>query len=268
MLGIEKESYLNKEEIIKLAEGLYKSVLDANQYYLIMLQYEEFYEIYSDEMNLSPAFYKVVYGALQKACFMEIAKLYDKTKNAVSIGWLLKCCENNLDLFREYRGTITNNKDGIEETFQIPYQHYLKPTEECFYVNKVKSQREILKLCDIPNNEKVPVRIDLKFSDFLGLYQQRFNSLSKKQEKIRVQRNEIYAHNDRKQMLGKEKIWKNSYITHSDIKELIDFAFDCTKLLIGVLTGIVKPEKYTNIKDWENTLKLIKVTLKNQNNTK
>ena len=71
-----------------------------------------------------------------------------------------------------------------------------------------------------------------------------------------------------KQMLGKEKIWKNSYITHSDIKELIDFAFDCTKLLIGVLTGIVKPEKYTNIKDWENTLKLIKVTLENQNNTK
>ena len=66
----------------------------------------------------------------------------------------------------------------------------------------------------------------------------------------------------------KKKYGRIVNITHSDIKELIDFAFDCTKLLIGVLTGIVKPEKYTNIKDWENTLKLIKVTLENQNNTK
>ena len=53
---------------------------------------------YNNEMNLSPAFYQVVYGALQKACFMEIAKLYDKTKDVVSVGLLLKYCRDNLDL--------------------------------------------------------------------------------------------------------------------------------------------------------------------------
>ena len=32
---------------------------------------------YAEEMKVSPAFYHTVYDALMKACFMEIAKLYD-----------------------------------------------------------------------------------------------------------------------------------------------------------------------------------------------
>ena len=67
---------MDKEKLIKLAEDLYQSAFDANAYYAIMMQYREMSKKYNDEMNLSPAFYQVVYGALQKACFMEIAKLY------------------------------------------------------------------------------------------------------------------------------------------------------------------------------------------------
>ena len=70
---------MDKEKLIKLAEDLYQSAFDANAYYAIMMQYREMSKKYNNEMNLSPAFYQVVYGALQKACFMEIAKLYDKT---------------------------------------------------------------------------------------------------------------------------------------------------------------------------------------------
>lgn len=105
---------MDKEKLIKLAEDLYQSAFDANAYYAIMMQYREMSKKYNNEMNLSPAFYQVVYGALQKACFMEIAKLYDKTKDVVSVGLLLKYCRDNLDLFPEYRDIVTIKEDGRE----------------------------------------------------------------------------------------------------------------------------------------------------------
>ena len=219
---------------------------------------------YNNEMNLSPAFYQVVYGALQKACFMEIAKLYDKTKDVVSVGLLLKYCRDNLDLFPEYRDIVTIKEDGREYSFQVPYQHHLKPTEECFYENEVKSQREILKLFDTPDFEKIPVRVNLTFSEFLELYQKRFCSLSKKQENIRVQRNKIYAHNDEKHILTEEKVWDKNPVTYPDIQELIDFALDCTRLILGALTGVSRAVSYGNIDDMEGTLMLAKLGLKYQ----
>lgn len=196
---------MKKEKLIKLAEDLYQSAFDANAYYMIMTQYREVSKKYNDEMNISPAFYQVVYGALQKACFMEIAKLYDKTKDAVSIGVLLKHCKDNIDVFPE-----------------VPYQHHLKCSEECFYNDEVKSQREILRIFNTPDFEKTPVRVELTFSEFLELYQKRFNSLSKKQENIRVQRNKIYAHNDENRILTEERVWEKNPVTYPDIQELIE----------------------------------------------
>lgn len=55
---------MDKEKLIKLAEDLYQSAFDANAYYAIMMQYREMSKKYNDEMNFSPAFYQVVYGAL------------------------------------------------------------------------------------------------------------------------------------------------------------------------------------------------------------
>ena len=256
---------MDKEKLIKLAEDLYQSAFDANAYYSIMIQYREMSKKYNDEINLSPAFYQVVYEALQKACFMEIAKLYDKTSDAVSIGLLLKYCRDNLDLFPEYRDTVTIKEEGKEYSFQVPYQHYLKPKEECFYKDEVKSQREIQKLFAASDYDKVPVRIDLTFSEFLRLYQKRFYSLSKKQENIRVQRNKIYAHNDENHILTEKKVWDKNPVTYLDIQELIDFALDCTRLILGVLTGISRAENYGNIDDLEGTLIFARLGLKYQN---
>ena len=182
---------MEKEKLIKLAEDLYQSAFDANAYYAIMMQYREMSKKYNDEMNLSPAFYQVVYGALQKACFMEIAKLYDKTKDVVSVGLLLKYCRDSLDLFPEYRD-------------------------------------------------------------------------SKKQENIRVQRNKIYAHNDEKHILAEENVWDKNPVTYPDIQELIDFALDCTRLILGALTGVSRAVSYGNIDDMEGTLMLAKLGLKYQ----
>lgn len=91
---------------------------------------------------------------MQKACFMEIAKLYDKTKDVVSVGLLLKYCRDNLDLFPEYRDIVTIKEDGREYSFQVPYQHHLNQRKNVSMKNEVKSQREILKLFDTPDLKK------------------------------------------------------------------------------------------------------------------
>ena len=66
---------MDKEKLIKLAEDLYQSAFDANAYYAIMMQYREMSKKYNDEMNLSPAFYQVVYGALQN-CMIKQKTLF------------------------------------------------------------------------------------------------------------------------------------------------------------------------------------------------
>lgn len=253
---------MEKERLIKLAEDLYQEAFDANAYFLIMKQYGKLSSKYKAEMNLSPAFYQVVYGALQKACFMEIAKLYDKSKDAVSLGSLLLDCQNNIALFPEYRDTVTIKDDGKEYSFQVPYQHHLKPSEECFFEKEVKIQREIFKLFENPDAGEIPISIDLTFPELLKLHQKYFCSLSKKQENIRVQRNKMYAHNDEGYILGEERIWENNPITYPDIQELIAFALNCTRLILGSLTNVSRAETYVNIDDWEGTLMFTQLGLK------
>lgn len=255
---------MDKEKLIKLAKELHQEAFDANAYYLIMQQYRRFHKDYNDEMRLSPAFYNAVYKALQKACFMEIAKLYDKSSDVITIGSLLKECQNNLSLFPEYRDTMIIKDDDKKYSFSVPYQHHLKPEEECFFKAQVESQRKIFKLFDAPSPESAPVQVDLTFSEFLGLYQKRFKSLSKKRENIRAQRNKIFAHNDVKHIMDDEIIYQQNPITYPDLQELIDFALDCTGLILGTLTGVCQATRYSNIDDWEGTLMLARLGLKYQ----
>lgn len=84
---------MDKETLIRIAEELHQGAFDAKAYYLIMQQYRKNQRNYAEEMKVSPAFYHTVYDALMKACFMEIAKLYDTSNGVVSIGTLLVKCE-------------------------------------------------------------------------------------------------------------------------------------------------------------------------------
>ena len=255
---------LEKADLVKIAEELHQEAFDANSYYLIMLQYRDFQKKYGSEMRLSPAFYQVVYGALMKACFMEIAKLYDSSSKVVSVGYMLDLCRNNINLFPEYRDTWIVEDNGTKYSFPVPYQHHLKPEEECFFRQQVESQRRVFEVFDVPSPDTVPVSVDLTFPAFLDLYLKRFRSLSKKQENIRKQRNTIYAHNDEERIKDIDSITKKYPISYPDIKELIDFALDCTGLIIGSLTDVCKATQYSNINDWEGTLMLAKLGLKYQ----
>jgi hypothetical protein len=255
---------LEKDELIKLAQGLHQEAFAANAYFTIMQQYKENRTEYSQEMQLSPAFYSIIYQALQKACFMEIAKLYDKTQRVVNVGSLIQSCKENLSLFPEYRQNIEYEEDGRKYTFQIPYQHHLKPTEECFFKEKVQSQREVLRIFDVPSADTIPIQVDLTFQELLELYQKRFRSLSKMQENIRMQRNKIYAHNDKESLLDEDIVTKNNPVFYKDIQELIDFALDITQMILGILTNKIQARKYSNVDDWTGTLMLARLGLKYQ----
>ena len=198
---------MDKDTLIKIAEELHQGAFDAKAYYLILQQYRKNQHEYAEEMKLSPAFYQTIHGALMKACFMEIAKLYDSSNGVVSIGTLLAKCAENQDLFPEYRETMTVEHEGTTYSYQIPYQHQLK------------------------------------------------------RENIRMQRNKLYAHNDEQRILSNENLTDRHPILYPDVQEMIDFALDCTGLILGVLTDVNHATQYSNIDDWEGTLMLTRLGL-------
>ena len=253
---------VNKDELLKLAEELFREAFDANSYFLIMQQYGKHSHKYKAEMNVSPAFYNIVFNALQIACFMELAKLYDKTDGVFTIGSLLKNCKANISLFPEYRAIREIEVDGEKYTLQIPYQCELKSTEERFFEEQVKHRKDVLKLFD-ESNLNDAITVDVTFPEYLDLYQKRFCALSKKTENLRRQRGKLYAHNDEERLSGRD-ISKEAPILYSDMKELIDFALSVTRLIIACLTDIYKAGQYANIDDWEGTLMLAQLGLKYQ----
>lgn len=253
---------MDKEKLIKIAKELHQCAFDANSYFLIMQQYRRNWQVYFEEMKSSPAFYQIVYEALIKACFMEIAKLYDTSNGVVSVGTLLAECENSKDLFPEYRDTITIEDGGKKYAHQVRYQHQLKPKEERFFKSEVEASRTFYAVFDIPDAQNLPVRVDLTFSEFLNLYKKRFNGLSKKRKNIRIQRNKLYAHNDEDRIVGDENPADRYPVSYPDIQELIEFALDCTGLIFGVLTGISYAQQYSNIDDWVGTLMLTRLGIK------
>ena len=124
--------------------------------------------------------------------------------------------------------------------------------------------RKIFAIFNIPDAENAPVRVDLTFPEFLALYQKRFCALSKKRENIRMQRNKLYAHNDEQRILSNENLTDRHPILYPDVQEMIDFALDCTGLILGVLTDVNHATQYSNIDDWEGTLMLTRLGLKYQ----
>lgn len=255
---------MDKDQLIDFAEKLHQEAFDANAYLFIMQQYRENWKEYQAEMRLSPAFYSVVYVALQKACFIELARLYDRTNGAYSIGTLLKKCQENPSYFSEYRDKVEIEDDGKKYIFPVLYQRELKPAEECFFKEEVNLQREFYKFFDLPDADKVPVTVDLTFSKFLELYRKRYKALSKKRDNLSEQRNKLYAHNDEKSIFNIDEILKKNPLFYADIKEFIEFALDVTGLIIAALTGVCKAEKYSNIDDWMATLMLARLGLKYQ----
>ncbi len=250
---------MTKEELIKAANGLYQEALEANAYYALLIQYDSNRNKYYEEMAISSAFYGISFMALQRSLFMELAKLFDKSKDVISVGQLLKLADESIALFPQYRLILETERDGKKHTTQIPFEHQLRKTEECFFKNEVESQRNINRILGIENADSIPITIKLKFSDYIELYKKELHSLRPQIDNLTIQRNKIYAHNDGDMKFDFETIYEKYSINYSDIKVLIDFSLDVTRLIIGVLTGVNKAEQYTNIDDWVGTLRLVQI---------
>lgn len=70
------------------------------------------------------------------------------------------------------------------------------------------------------------------------------------------------AHNDEQRIVNSENLPDRYPISYPDVQEMIDFALDCTGLILGILTDVNRAKQYSNIDDWEGTLMLTRLGLK------
>ena len=245
--------------ILSIANMLHNEALEANSYYLIMQQLRKLRAEYDSEIRISGAFFVNTYKAMLDACFMQIAKIYDSNKASLTVGKLLEKCIENSSLFPEYRECLVK-EGGKEKIIYLPYKHKVKPNEVHFFEKK---EHKFFNEKDIKENTNIAYSVvDLKFSELLALFQDNINSLNKILCCIREQRNKLFAHNNEIIINDLNGFLNRNPVSYNDIKTLIDFAFDCTELIIGRITDIQKARQYDNIDDLEGALKLIRLGLK------
>ncbi len=239
---------MNKNELIHLATNIYELALTANSYWDIVNQYQSNISNYNDAMNCSPAFYHVIYQALIEGIFINLAKIYDSHDNALTIGTLLEEMKKiSVDDF---------NKDVLENFKRCGnhFQHRLKQDEECFFKKEVSEQRSI---CNILKIDYTHTTVELTFDEIVDLYTKRRRSIKPSIENLRIQRNKIYAHNDRQTNFDFKGIYEKNPINKKDADMLVDLALDVSCFCIEILTGVSKARSYTNINDWEASLNMI-----------
>ena len=136
------------------------------------------------------------------------------------------------------------------------FQHRLKQDEECFYKKEVSEQRDI---CNILKIDYVHTTVNITFDEIVELYIKKLCSIKPSIENLRIQRNKIYAHNDRQTNFDFKSIYEKNPINKKDADVLIDLALDISCLCVEILTGVSKARSYTNIDDWEASLKMIQI---------
>lgn len=254
---------MDKESLVKIAEKIYSEATEAYIYRAIMKQYKRHADDYSDALKVSHVYHHIVYQALDEACFMKIAKLYERTNSTASVGTLLKQCEENIEIFPEYQETITIEQDKEQRTYQIPYQHQLEKKEEVLFKSQVSCDRHLFALLNYPDAESIPVRVDLTFPKLLEHYKNIFNSYRKHIENIRIQRNKIFAHIDMNVLINDENPQEKHPVLNRDVDEMIHFALTCTSVILSIIKGEIQNDlRWPWLDDFENTLVFTRIGIK------
>lgn len=243
-------------EIVKIAEELFQEAINANSYFLILEQYDENYRDYVNELLMSPAFYSIAYLAMQNALFLELSKLYDRTKDTINLGYLIKLCEEN-KCIPENRTLKT--KDGKIQ--KIPYIHKIREEEKWYFKDYSSGEQELGELL-INTNKPDLFYVKVTASEYIGFLGKQYNALNKITENLKNQRNKIYAHNDGKLGFDLKDFLDQNSLCNLDMQKLIDYAFDVTRFVIGALTGTEKGTSYKNINDWRGTLDYVRIGMK------
>lgn len=245
---------MEKNELIQLAEQFYQQAFSANSYFLIHQQYKENHKNNFSEIQISSAFYSITHNAIIEALIITLAKIYDKNQSSMNIRQLLEECKSNMTFFPERTEIISI--DGQEHILEVIGQHTVKQGEEWYFTKEIESNNQISSALGIKN---APVIVEMKKDEYFNFYVKKFSSLNAKMENLRIQRNKVYAHNDKDSILDIDAVIEQNPLDLDDIQMLIEYALEVSKFIIASLTGVLRADKYVNINDWKNTLMLVQI---------
>lgn len=237
---------MTKDEILHLAKGLYDEALLAQTYFSFIKQFNEFQSSnkYNSEINISPCFYQISYGAWLRALVMELAKMCDSEKKY-----------NTLKALKEVLKDINPEEDFFGSNLEM----FLNNNKLVYFPIEPSELKIIPKqygaIYEMFVNEKIKViPLQLPYEECVKFFNKKWCSISKEREKLRQHRNQIFAHNGFEANFNFEHANKDYPLHYSDIECLIDYAMTLTRFVIGMLTDVSKPTQYSNSNDWEVTL--------------
>lgn len=235
-----KKFLLCEQELKRLAEKLFEEAFNANMYWSIIKQYHYLFDQYNRELNCSPAFHSVVYRSLVESLMVTLSRLYDENSSAISTQYFYSEIRKQKDLLCEGKGNV---------------KHLLNRNEEQFYVDEVKFQKGV---CEKYSFEYTGTTVELTVEKLLELYGKRLKSLKDTVNNLKLQRNKIYAHNDKEIDFNIENILNRYPIAEEDVDNLLSFILDFSSFCIELFTGISKTYDLVGINDLEITLDLIR----------
>ena len=217
---------MSEEQLLKSYSAVYRIAFDAKNYYELLMQYDKCLKENQEIVKFSPAFWGVTKAALSYACLMDVAKLFDNTKNAISI-----------DIFF--------SKDSF------------------LYLSKLKSEHTMMKynlykMLELPLDENDYTRYnDLTAQEILGVLGQIKKDLHDKIELLRIYRNKAYAHNDKDRVVSTDDFKDIPAIERETMKALIDFAMNTCRIIRYLITGFYGTTQYANINDIHGVFQLL-----------
>lgn len=246
--------YKNKKRLTELSENFFEKARDANCYFDITEQFVKNKNERSDEMSLSSAFYTYTENATIVAVIMELAKLYDTSKQSINIKKFLDICSENRNMFPKYKESSFVDSE-TNEIIKVPYVHRVSTDEIDFFKDELDSMKATESLfLENPN----PLSVEMTIDRYFELFYWKYDKLKIKIDYLIKQRNKVYAHNDEDKIFNIDQILQKYPIHYKDAESLISYALEVSGFSVAMLTDINKAKLPNNIKDWENTLNLVK----------
>lgn len=242
-------------DLLRYLDALYTQGFYARCEYDILDAWSKVSYEYQDQLECAACFFSFSKMALQESLFMNCARLYDKN-SSINLYELNKHCNSfkrqissrAIELYGDHPGFIPGK----------PVLHCVTTAEERYYPDEVKSQHAFD--CFARDGWESPVELRLSIDEMLDLHVKKLNSMSKLVDKVRDQRNKIYAHSDT-ELLDYDAFVDENGLTIGQVASLVDCSLDITREVYAQITGVNRPRAARNTKDIVGLLELVKLGL-------
>lgn len=217
---------MTEEQLLKGFSAVYRIAFDANNYYELLMQYDKCLKENQEIVKFSPAFWGVTKAALSYACLMDVAKLYDNTKNVISI-------------------EVFFSKESFLFLSNLESEHTI-------------TKYNLYKMLGLPLDENDYSRYnDLSVQEILGVLSRIKKDLHDKIELLRTYRNKAYAHNDKDRVVSPDDFKDIPALERESMKSLVDFAMNTCRVIRFLITGSYGTTQYANIDDIHGVFQLL-----------